>query len=100
MYAYMQTCVDYNMRHSILLSTEMGLRNEISLISFINSLFLPILLLSYVAVFHIAFLTLSQRSVLQIRRSKRNNYGIIFHITPLKHLLQHIIRTISPRWFY
>ena len=32
--------------------------------------------------------------VLQKRRSKRYNLGIIFHFTPLKHILRPIIRTV------
>ena len=34
------------------------------------------------------------KSVLQIRRGKRDNLGMIFHITPLKHMLRSIIRTV------
>ena len=33
--------------------------------------------------------------VLEIRKGNRVNFGIIFHITPLKHTL----RLISTRWF-
>ena len=40
-----------------------------------------------------------QLAVLQIRRGKRDNLGILFHITPLKHMLQAIIRTVSARRF-
>ena len=38
--------------------------------------------------------------MVQIRRGKRDHLGIIFHITPLKRMLQPIIWTISPRRFY
>ena len=38
-------------------------------------------------------------SVLQIRRGKRDNLGILFHITPLKCMLWHLIRTVSERQF-
>ena len=38
-------------------------------------------------------------SVLQIRRGKRYNLGIIFQITPLKHMLLPIIGTVLPRQF-
>ena len=34
---------------------------------------------------------------LQIRRGKRDYYGIIFHSTPFKHILWPIIRTVSVR---
>ena len=38
-------------------------------------------------------------TVLQIRWGKRDNLGLIFHNTPLKHMLQPIIRTVSARRF-
>ena len=34
-------------------------------------------------------------AVIHIRRGKKDNYGIIFHITPLKYMLGTIIRTVS-----
>ena len=37
--------------------------------------------------------------VLQIRRGKRDNLEIIFHITPLTRMVQPSIRTVSPRRF-
>ena len=42
---------------------------------------------------------LGVHSVLQIRRGKSNNLGIIFHITPFIHILWPFIRTVSPRRF-
>ena len=36
-------------------------------------------------------------AVLQIRRGKRDYLEIIFHKTPLKHMLRPIIRTVLPR---
>ena len=39
------------------------------------------------------------KTVLQIRRVNRDNFGITVRITPLKHVLQPIIRTVSPRRF-
>ena len=38
---------------------------------------------------------LSYRPELQVRRGKRDNLGIIFHLTPLKHMLGPIIKTVS-----
>ena len=38
-------------------------------------------------------------TVLQIRRGKRGDLGIIFHITPLKRMLRPIIRTVLSRGF-
>ena len=50
---------------------------------------------------HLDFLSfyLEHKSVLQIRRGKQVILGIIFHITPLKHMLLPIIRTVSARRF-
>ena len=36
-------------------------------------------------------------TVLQIRRDERDNFGIIFHMTPLKHMLLSRIRAVSLR---
>ena len=41
----------------------------------------------------------SNMALLQISRGKKDNVGIIFVIAPVKHMLQPIIRTISPRRF-
>ena len=38
-------------------------------------------------------------SVLQIRRDKMDNLGVIFHIAALKRMLRPIIRTVSVRLF-
>ena len=38
-------------------------------------------------------------TMLKIRRDKRYKSGIILHISPLKHMLPHIIRTVSQRRF-
>ena len=40
---------------------------------------------------------LNSAAVLQIRRGKRNNLGIIFHIALLKYMLGPVIRTVSSR---
>ena len=37
--------------------------------------------------------------MLQIRRGKRDNFGIIFPITPVKCMLQSIIRSVSRNGF-
>ena len=39
------------------------------------------------------------KPVLQTRRGKRDNLEIIFQISPLKHMLRPVIRTVLPRQF-
>ena len=41
------------------------------------------------------FTKLSQHSVLQIRRSIRDNLGIVIHISPLKHICDPILEQPS-----
>ena len=36
-------------------------------------------------------------TMLQIRRGKRDNLGIICNISPVKHMLRPIMRIVSPR---